>query len=209
MCFVSTRRAPARTRSKYYLLEIGRRGAIVAGAVATPEGLAREIIRRKLEIAGETPQALVQHLRRAALRISDERLILGRRNAEAIERRRLIDEPAQRLRLEERRNLVVEECALLLERARLEEPARILAMRPRKQMPGADEGAEQPVAIEISGEAVDPTPAEGRPPLPIGARFAVEIGADPAIVGLDVFRPVGLAEEAMKGREIGKTPRRA
>src|SRR5208283_1503215 len=191
------------------LLEIGRRSALVTIAVATTEGLAREIIGGELEIAGEAAQALVQHLHRAALRVSDKSAILRRRYAEAIERRRLIDEPSQRFRLEERRNLVLEELALLLERARLEKPARILAVGAREQMAGANEGAEQAKAIEIVGEALDPTPPQRRTPLPIGARFAIEVRANPAMVSANVFYPIRFAEEAVKGLEVGKMPRRA
>ena len=82
-------------------------------------------------------------------------------------------------------------------------------MGARQQMPGANERAQQSVAIKISRETLDPAAPEDRAAFPIGARDGVEVGLDPTVVGGDVLVAIRLAKEAMEALVIRQVPRRA
>ena len=76
-------------------------------------------------------------------------------------------------------------------------------------MAGAEEVAEQAVAVEIAGEQADAPAAERRPLVPVGARVGIELGAQPLVIGGDVGARVGAAEEAEEGLVVGQVLQRA
>ena len=63
-------------------------------------------------------------------------------------------------------------------------------------MTGTDEAAEQAMAVEITGEGLDPPPPDQAPPFPIGARECNEPGRDQPVIGFDILPRLRLAEEA-------------
>ena len=84
-----------------------------------------------------------------------KRLELRRRNAEPEQRRRLVHEPADVPLLEQRRDLLVEDLALLVAALGLEHALRVAPVRARKQMPRGDEAAEQALPVDVAAEVAD------------------------------------------------------
>ena len=78
--------------------------------------------------------------------------------------------------------------------------AQIDAVEARRDMTDADEAAEHAVPVDIAGEDRDPPPAAlmQAAALPVGAALGVEMRRDQPVVGLDVGRIVGRAEEAVE-----------
>ena len=79
--------------------------------------------------------------------------------------------------------------------------AQIDAVEPRGGMGDADEAAEHAVAIGVAGEDRDPPAAEmlQAAGFPIGAALRVEMGRDQPMIGREVGRIVGRAEETIEG----------
>jgi hypothetical protein len=96
----------------------------------------------------------------------------------------------------------VEQRPLLLHRLRLQHHPRVAAEPAGEEVPGADEAAEQAVAIEIAGEELDPALACEVAPLPIGAADGVEPRRDQPVIGLDIGLGLRLPEEAAEDRMI-------
>src|SRR6266567_3875465 len=104
--------------------------------------------------------------------------VLRGRNSQAIERGRLVEQPAHEALVEDRRQLAVEYRALLLQGARLQQVAGIAPVKARQQVAHADASAEQPVAIEIARERFDSTPTRDGARLPVAARAEIEMRPD-------------------------------
>ena len=86
-----------------------------------------------------------------------------------------------------------------IERAR-QKLAQVDAVEARRHVADADEAAEHAVAVGIAGEDRDPPPPAlvQAAALPVGAALGVEMRRDQPVVGLDVGRIVGRAEEAVE-----------
>ena len=117
----------------------------------------------------------------------------------AVEGRGLLQDPADERLVEDRREALLVERALFVERPGLEHDRRVEAMQARKRVAGAEDMPEQAVTIEIAGEKADAAAAERRPLVPVGARGRIELCAQPPVIGGDVGARVGAAEEAEEG----------
>src|SRR5262249_47544334 len=117
--------------------------------------------------------------------------------------------PSDERLFEDRREALLIERALLLERPGLENDRRVEAMQPHERMAGAEDMPEEAVAVEIAGEQGDAPPAERRSLVPIGARRGVELAAQPLVISLDVGARVSAAEEAKEGLVVGQVLKRA
>ena len=133
---------------------------------------------------------------------------MRRRNAEAEQGSGLVDQPAQELLLEEGGVARLEDRALLLDRLRLQDLARIDPIEPSEEMDEADQIAEQPAAIKARRETRDPAAAADVAALPIAPRRRVEMRAQMALVQSDILRAVGIGEEGAEAGIIGQMQRR-
>jgi hypothetical protein len=113
---------------------------------------------------------------------------LRRRNAEAVERQRPRGGPAHQALFEQGRERGAVELALLVERAGVQQLARIDAVDACDEMADADRGAEQAVAVHVAREHADALTAEAEEaaPLPVAARVGIEMGSEMAPIGVDV-----------------------
>ncbi len=188
-------------------LQIGRQARRLGAGVGAAERLPGEIIVGDGKVAGEPLDAALQHLRHAVRPVGGERAKLRRGNAEAEERRGAAREPAHEALVEQRRDVALEDHALLVERAGGEQGVEPRAVEPRHRVAGADEAPEQAVAVEASRESLDaPSPVEAAP-VPIGARRFVEAGAQLRLIDGEILAPVGAAEEVEEGGVIAAAPR--
>ena len=183
-------------------LQIGRHRRIRLRPVAAAEGLPGEVVGLQVEAAGEPLQPVAQHGADTGIAIGGERLVLRRRNAEPVERSRLADQPAHELLLEDRGQMPIEQGPLLLHRPRLQHHPGVEAEPAGEEMSGADEAAEQAVAVEIAGEDLDPASAGEVASLPIGAADCVEPRRDQAVIGRYVVLRLRLPEEAAEDRVV-------
>ena len=183
-------------------LEIGRQRRGGALAIAAPEGLPREIIVRNVEVAGELFQAAFEHHRHLLVR--GERVILRGGNAQSEQRCGLIGQPADKAHVENRRELFLEDRALLLDRFRFQHRARIDPVELRHQMRRADESAQQPALVYAPGKTIYPPPPGQIAAFPIAPRRFVKVRADIAAIGGDVGARIGLSEEAVECGVIGQ-----
>ena len=168
-----------------------------------------EVVLAEIEVAGQPFDAGLQDARHAVGFRPGQRAVLRGRNPEPVERGRLVEQPAHETLVEDRRQLAVEDRALLLHRARLQQVAGIASVESRQQVAHADAAAEQPVAIEVARERFDPTPARDGAPLPIAARAEIEMRPDVLPVGGQVAAAVGRAEEAEERVVVGQVAQRA
>ncbi len=89
--------------------------------------------------------------------------------------------------------------ALLFERSRLEESARIDAVESGDEMAGADEIAEKAGVVEIIGEAPDPAlAAQPVAAIPIAGGRRIEMRENVLPEGGDIGPGIGGAEEAVE-----------
>ncbi len=86
--------------------------------------------------------------------------------------------------------------ALGFKRRRIEQRLQADAIGPCNEMGGADEIAEQAVAVETTREERDAAAETRRAPVPVAARRGVEPRPQETPVLLKVFTPVGFPEEA-------------
>ena len=80
-------------------------------------------------------------------------------------------------------------------------------MEARKQMPGADEAAEQAMAIEVRPEVADAPAPEAIARVPVLARGIIEVGPQERAIGVDVVAPIGFGKKATEGavvRQVGE-----
>ena len=185
-------------------LQIGRQRRVRARRVAPAESLPGEIIVGDGEVAGEPLDPLAEHRADAARRIAGQRLVLRRRNAEAVQGGRLLHHPADERLVEDRREALFVEPALLLERPRLENVRRVETVQPGERMARPEEMAEQAVAVEVAGEHADAPPSERAALVPVGAGGRVELQPQGPVVDADIGARVGKAEEAEERVVIGQ-----
>ncbi len=161
-------------RLEIALLQVGRQRSVRAAGVAAPERLPGEIVRVDVEVAGEPLQPLAQHRADAVGRILRQRTVLRRRDAEPVERGGLAHQPAHRRLVEDRREMPIEQDALVRQGIRLQHDARIETMQARERVSGAQKAPEQAVTIEIAREQRDaPAPADSAR-VPIGAGDGID-----------------------------------
>ena len=174
-----------------------QRAAAIAG-IGAAEGLPGEVVVVEAEAAGQTLEPGAQHV--AHVGAARQRLILRRRNAQAIERQPVGGGPAHRALVEQGRHRSFEELPLLFERAGHEEIAQVDAIGTGNGMADADEAAEHAMAVGIAGEDRDPpaAPLLQAAALPIVAARRIEIGRDQPLVGGDIGLGVGGAKEAVE-----------
>jgi hypothetical protein len=75
-------------------------------------------------------------------------------------------------------------------------------------MAGADEAAEQSVAIQVRAEVGDAPASQAIPRVPIRARGGVEVRAQISRIGVDVLAPIGFREEAAEGAVVRQVRKR-
>ncbi len=184
--------------------QIGRQRPVGALRIGAAERLPGEIIFVERKSAGEPLDPLAQHGCHLGC-AGAERGILRRRNAEAVEREPVRGCPAHQRLGEQRLDRGLEECPLLVERARAQNVAQVDAVDARDQMAHPDGVAQQAMAVDVPGEHRDAAASEtgGAARLPIGAGLAVEMRREETPIGRDVVGFVGGAEET-----IERLPRR-
>ncbi len=130
-------------------------------------------------------------------------VILLRRNAEAEERALAAGDPAHDRLFEERRDLLVEELALLADRAGFGHLAQFDAMQAGKKVGSADEAAEQARFVNVAVEDADAAAAE-LAAVPVATGRLIETGGEMLVVSAAVRLLVRHRQEADKIGMAGK-----
>ncbi len=194
ICSISTRCHPLAQLREVLRPQIGRQAQALAG-IAPAEGLPGEPVLLDREIAGEALDPAAQQRGEVAAGIGLERVELGRRDAQAEIGRRQVRQLAHELAVEHRRQLVLEQLALLGHAARVQHPLGPLAVQPAHHMPELDGAAEQAVAVEVAAEHRDP-PAAGEIALvPEVAHLGRQVRGHEPLVQSQIVGGVRLGEE--------------
>src|ERR1700761_3100862 len=146
--------------------------------------LTREIVFMHREGAGQFFHPLTQDIRH--LLPVRQRGELGWRNAEAIKRRGTLQDPPKQPMVEYRRNGLVEDVPLFLDRLRRSDCLHINTQCAAHQMSGADKAPKQPRAVESPCKYADAPPTEDVAFLPIAERFVVQLAGEIIVEQSDV-----------------------
>ena len=167
-------------------LQVGRQGSLAGHVIGASEGLAGEVIVFQRKAAGELAGALAQDFGQAAGMIACQRRILGRRDAQAIQRSRVLEQCPQQPVIENRGEPGFEIVLLFLQRRGFGDRADIDAQQPAQDVTGADEATQEARAVKSLGEGRNAAAPEQVALLPVATRRAVEMRRDMVIILLDV-----------------------
>jgi hypothetical protein len=131
-------------------------------------------------------------------------MALCRRNTQAIERSRLVHQPAHPAPLEYGGEVLFEQTLLLFAAAGSEQGARIAAVDTCHHMGGANESAEQAVTIEAALEHVDAAHAAPRAAVPVFPGGVVKMRANVVFVCRNIAAQIGVAEHVVEGSVAGE-----